>query len=66
MNTNKNNQMHWILSDENVLLDIFAILLTLFEFIRVIRGLTHYLGLCPHFALLPANSPINSHHLYEI
>jgi len=34
--------------NENVFLDIFAILLIFFEFIREIRGLTLYLGLfCP-------------------
>jgi len=36
---------------KSVFPDIFAILLILFEFIRVIRGLTHYLGLMQNLGL---------------
>jgi len=45
ININKNNEMHLILCGSKCFSVIFAILLMLFEFIRVIRGLTHYLSL---------------------
>ncbi|NOX36202.1 MAG: hypothetical protein GXO78_01575 [Calditrichaeota bacterium] len=43
---------------ENVFPDIFAILLIFFEFIRVIRGLTLYLGLCPPAKTMILSVPI--------